>query len=280
VSESPLLRPLQVRVRSCVCSSWSIVLKEEFTVSLSFASRILAALLSWLVGLFLVFSSHPAKAQRQDIVPPEKSWYIDDYLSCDFVTKRLLESPYPGDSPQDVWDQYVALLNQYCRGASGALYDTVYAADPCTPIITVSSNGSNPQAFATASGCSVKVQSVPKPTCGSPSSPCKSSEITRNLPAATKRCVAEGWGNGSRFTLTSPPTYGECMCPVGTTYDGARNKCVTYLDQYSGGAQTCPAAGRPIVPLVASKRLEVSLPSLPALPVYYLCPCSTVARPN
>ena len=106
-----------------------------------------AILSAALVGSLAMLNPQGAAAS-EPIIPPEQSWHLNDYLSCDFRNRVLLQSAAPGDSPHDVWEQYVALLNERCSGQAGALYTVTFAADQCTPTIVVGSNGANPRALA------------------------------------------------------------------------------------------------------------------------------------
>ena len=154
---------------------------------------------------------------NRTVVPPVEAWYLHDYLYCDFSNKHTLQDTWPGDDPIKVLNDYVQMLDAQCAGSSGAFYFITHSVVPCIPNINVSSNGANPRAFAFAIGCSIRRHATPTPSC---SGTCQPWTEDINAPATFKECVGPsgGYGNNSRFTLTAPPSYGECMCPEGTAY--------------------------------------------------------------
>jgi len=209
-----------------------------------------------LLGVLLVLAALPFTSRHafawgdgsQAIVPPEQAWYVNDYLSCDFTNKYLFQSSWPGDDPIQLLKEYAQKLDEMCSGTAGASYTVTYTVNACTPNIIVSSNGANPRAFAVATGCTIRKHVEPKPTCvGS----CQPYTADVNAPAAEKICALEGYGNGSQFTLTSAPSYGECMCPEGAAYlsDGTSKQCVVPppLDCTDGDSD-CKDMGPPPCP--------------------------------
>jgi RHS repeat-associated protein len=183
------------------------------------------------VAMGLLLSGH-ASAQDSQPLPPVKSWHINTGLQCDFSSPNTLyQSPWPGDTPRNALEQYVANLNVQCANRGGADYILSYTLNPCTP--SISGLGYD---MSQATGCTMNQIRTPKPTC-TPAAYCTVVTAVISAPAPLKICFnsSQGPGNGSVTTSVAPETYVECMCPAGGT---------RYVDPTTGEVRCIPLVKR------------------------------------
>ena len=196
---------------------------HRFKERLPSSQRLFAAVSIWALLLTILPNSVVAQTSGQ-VVPPEQSWSVNDDLSCDFSTPHLFQSSWPGDSPENAMAQYVTALNAQCSGQAGANLVASFRANPCTPTILVSGFGSYPSE-GLANGCTYHVHADPKPGC-TPAWMCATQDYDNAMPVAKKICpFSDAAVVNPQFTLTSPPTYGECKCPNGSVYSSQAAAC-------------------------------------------------------
>jgi hypothetical protein len=81
---------------------------------LNVSRGLLAALTLWCLVA-------PGLARAEgELVPPYQSWKLSE-TACDNV-QHPFQSPWSGDDPMAIMQQYVDLLNVNCSGSAGALF--------------------------------------------------------------------------------------------------------------------------------------------------------------
>jgi RHS repeat-associated protein len=205
-------------------------------------------LMSWVVWLPWAFllSFVPVSAQSQEVVPPVKPWNFTSATYCNmFGTQHTFQSSWPGDSPHEIWQQWVELLDQTCAGSAGSSKVVTHTLNACTPTIGVGIFA------AQAHSCTFRRHINPKPGCA-PEWACQPGVVDEGLPSADKICNTPQLDNRTQLTRTSAPTYVECTCPAGMILAGTPARCVPIINETRKPTDMC--AGNPIQPATGNKR--------------------------
>lgn len=98
------------------------------------------------------------------LAPPVQPWGVNWALPCQTTTNYSFIDTWPGDTPQYGYNKWIQQVNQTC-GTSASYTYTYTLNTPCNPTITISSGDNGPNAWASATGCTVTMQATPTPSC-------------------------------------------------------------------------------------------------------------------